>query len=112
MRTDEKNLLSHRGPGWLLVRDFDKHPVTEGVRYFGTQTGGRVVGDGVIARTSQDAWADAGLSPLYGEGNPGLTGDLQYSPAEEQGAQGILLAKDIDRGRVVSSVIRMRSAMP
>lgn len=96
-----KNLLSPSGNGWLLIRDFEPHPVTEGVRYFGMQTGGRVVGESVIARTSSDAWADAGLSPLYGEGNPGLTGDLKYSDSEEQGAQGVILAKSIDRGRVV-----------
>ena len=105
----KKNLLSPGGPGWLLVRDFDTHPVTAGVRYLGTQTGGRVVGEGVIARTSADAWADAGLSPLYGEGNPGLTGDLQFSASEESGAQGIVLAKTIDQGRVV--VISDQNAM-
>ncbi len=108
----EKNLLSHRGPGWLLVRDFDKHPVTEGVRYFGTQTGGRVVGDGVIARTSQDAWADAGLSPLYGEGNPGLTGDLQYSPAKNKARRASSWLKTSIEVEWLSSVIRMPSAMP
>lgn len=98
---NKKNLLARSGPGWLLIRDFDKHPVTDDVHFLGIQTGGRVVGEGVIARTSPDAWADAGLSPLYGEGNPGLTGDMQLSGSEEQGAQGILLAKTIDRGRVV-----------
>ncbi len=99
-RTDT-NKLAQGGPGWLLVRDFQQHPVTENVRFFATQTGGRVVGDGVIARTSPNAWADQGMSPLYGEGNPGLLGDLRMSDGEEQGAQGIVLAKTIGRGRVV-----------
>ena len=96
-----QTLLARSGPAWLLIRDFDKHPITDGVRYFATQTGGRVVGEGIIARTSGDAWADAGTAPLYGEGNPGLTGDLRSSDSEDQGAQGILQAKSIDRGRIV-----------
>ncbi len=56
----EKNLLAHSGPGWLLIRDFSEHPLTQNVRYFGIQTGGRVVGEGIVARTSSAAWADAG----------------------------------------------------
>ena len=97
----KKNLLSRHGPAWFVVHDFDKHPVTEGVRYYGMQSGGRVVGEGIIARTSPEAWADAGASPLYGEGNVGLSGDLRYSESEATGAQGVILAKSIDRGRVV-----------
>lgn len=97
----QANLLCDSGPAWLLIRNFEKHPVTDGIRFFGMQSGGRVVGDGIVARTSPDAWADDGLSPLYGEGNPGLSGDLKFTDSEEQGAQGVVLAKSIDRGRVV-----------
>lgn len=93
--------LAPTGAGWVLVRDIAEHPVTNGVRYFATQTGGRVAGEGVVAWTSDEAWADAGIAPLYGEGNMGLFGDMRYSDSEEQGKQGIILARGVGLGRVV-----------
>lgn len=93
--------LAPTRPSWLLVRKFESHPVTVGVRYFGAQTGGRVSGAGIVAWSSDQAWADAGAVPLYGEGNPGLFGDMSYAESEERGEQGIILARTIDNGRVV-----------
>ncbi len=94
-------MLTPTGAGWVLIRDFKPHAVTNNVRYCATQTGGRVVGEGVIAWTSDQAWADAGVVPLYGEGSPGLFGDMRLSDSEQQGAQGVLLARAVDHGRVV-----------
>lgn len=93
-------LLSATGNGWILVRDFEEHPVTAGVRHFATQTGGRVAGEGIVAWTSGQAWADAGSVPLYAEGDMGLYGDMRYSDNEEQGKQGIILARGVGLGRV------------
>ncbi len=93
--------LTPGGEGWLLVRQFEPHPVTESVRYLAIQTGGRVVGQSIVARTSPQAWADAGATPMYAEGPIGLYGDMKYSDSEESGAQGIVLARAIGQGRVV-----------
>jgi hypothetical protein len=93
-------MLAPGGAGWCLVRDFAEHPVTAGVRHFATQTGGRVAGEGIVAWTSDQAWADAGAVPLYGEGDMGLFGDMRYSDSEEQGKQGIILARGVGLGRV------------
>lgn len=99
-------VISPGSPGWLMARDFEPHPVNQGVRFFAMQTGGRVVtnaaaGDAVIAWTSDQAWADAGALPLYGEGPVGLYGDMRYSDSEEQGKQGIVLAHSVGQGRVI-----------
>ncbi|MCC6507496.1 MAG: hypothetical protein IT423_00205 [Pirellulaceae bacterium] len=99
--TEPSCLLSPGGSGWLLVRQFEPHPVTDGIDYFAIQTGGRVAGDGVVAWTSPQAWADVGAAPRYGEGNVGLFGDMRRTENEELGKQGIVLARTIDRGRVV-----------
>ncbi|MFO1062410.1 MAG: hypothetical protein U0892_00870 [Pirellulales bacterium] len=88
-------------PGWFMVQDFAKHPITDGIRNFYIQTGGHLVGDGIIAKTSSQAWADAGQVPLYGEGSPGLTGDMRYSDNEKKGPLGILVAQELGKGRIV-----------
>ncbi|HBE71887.1 MAG TPA: hypothetical protein DDW52_27410 [Planctomycetaceae bacterium] len=93
--------LSHTGNAWVVLRDFLEHPVTSGLRQVAFQTGGRVVGKGAVAFTEADAWADAGATPLYGEGNIGLYGDLQFSASEESGRQAMVLARSIGQGRVV-----------
>lgn len=92
--------LTPSSHGWILVREFATHPVTSDVRYFAMQTGGRVVGEGVVGWTSNEAWADAGDVPIYGEGNVGLYGDMRLADSEEQGKQGVVLARNIGLGRV------------
>lgn len=92
--------LALTGSGWIVVRDFALHPVTAGVRTFAIQTGGRLAGEGIVAWTSDEAWADAGSVPLYAEGDMGLFGDMRYSDSEEQGKQGIILARGVGLGRV------------
>lgn len=93
--------LSHAGNGWVLLRDFVNHPVTEDLRQIAFQTGGRVVGQGAVAFTEADAWADAGATPLYGQGDVGLYGDMQFSASEPSGRQAMVLARRIAQGRVV-----------
>lgn len=101
-RSDQR-MLTPGSPAWLVARDFRPHPITAQVRYWAMQTGGRVVGSpaDILVWTSDRAWADAGMSPLYGEGPVGLTGDMRYADSEESGPQGLLLAKTIGQGRVV-----------
>ncbi len=98
---DPMCMTTPSGSGWLCVRRFEDHPVTRNVHAFATQTGGRVAGDGIIAWSSDKAWADAGAVPLYGEGNVGLFGDMLPTDTEEQGRQGIVLARQVGNGRVV-----------
>ena len=92
--------LSDQGPGWLLIDQFQPHPITRTLHAIAIQTGGRVIGDSVIASTGPMAWADMGAVPFYGDGDIGLYGDMTYSSAEERGPQGIVLAQEIDAGRV------------
>ncbi len=98
---DRATSLSSTGSGWALIRDFAEHDITSDIRYVATQTGGRVIGEGEIAWTAEQAWADAGATPLYGEGDPGgLYGDWQLSVSEDTGKQAIALARDVGAGRV------------
>ncbi|GAB5404515.1 MAG: hypothetical protein Aurels2KO_27460 [Aureliella sp.] len=99
--TDHATSLSSTGSGWALIGDFADHEITAGIRFVATQTGGRVVGEGAIAWTAKEAWADKGATPLYGEGDPGgLYGDFQQSANEDAGKQAVALAKKVGGGRV------------
>lgn len=98
---EPSHLLTPTGNAWIAIRQFSPHPVTEGLSMLGLQTAGRVVGVDGVAHTTAAAWADAGAVPLFGEGNVGLIGDLQYSDAEDAGVQDVVLAREVDRGRIV-----------
>lgn len=97
---DPSYRLSASGTGWTLIDDFADHEITRGIRHVAIQTGGRVVGGGEIAWTSELAWADAGATPLYGDGDIGLYGDWRRSDGEGRGKQAIAQARVIGQGRV------------
>ncbi|MCA9193365.1 MAG: hypothetical protein KDB03_16450, partial [Planctomycetales bacterium] len=91
------------GNGWILIDRFAPHPITQSLRSIGIQTGGRVLSEqasDLLAATTENAWADMGSVPLYGEGDIGLYGDFLPSAAEDSGVQHVLLAKSIGKGRV------------
>lgn len=97
---DPAHRLSNFGTGWTLIDDFADHEITADVRNIATQTGGRVVGGGEIAWTAEDAWADSGATPLYGDGETGLYGDWRRSDGEDSGKQAVAQARQIGQGRV------------
>lgn len=113
-----KNTLS-TGNAWLLVSRFDPHPITEGLRRLGVQTGGTVDSRYAVAWTSDRAWADNWFCPPYLESRriidlksekkepqyeitgPGLYGNFTQDPDEPTGKLGVLLAKEFGKGRIV-----------
>jgi len=90
------------GNGWIAVTDFDTHPVTQGLSCIAQQSGGRIDNRYAVARTSKKAWADKWKPGDYLEGvSPGLFGDFKYNEGEIRGQLGIVLARQLGRGRIV-----------
>ncbi len=98
------------GNGWILIEDFSKHPLTEGLRRIAFQTGGLVDERFAVARTSPQSWADAWQTTAYAESNAmGFFGNFARDEGERSGPLGVVLAKEFDqefgqecgRGRIV-----------
>ncbi len=90
------------GNGWISVTRFTPHPVTRGLACLGIQTGGCVDARFALAWTSDKSWADAWSFGSYGEKNaPGFLGDFSRGPGEAAGPLGVVLAKTLERGRIV-----------
>ena len=95
------NTLS-AGNGWLKVSRFEKHPITDQLRFLGTQTGGTVDKRFAVAFTSEDAWPDNWICTPYFEGmTPGFYGNFMQDLDEPTGKLGVVLAKEHGKGRIV-----------
>jgi hypothetical protein len=89
------------GNGWITITSFVPHPVTAGLQAIGTQTGGTVDDRFAIARTSGLGWGDQwGYSPYGEKGNAGNYGNWKQDPGERTGPLGVLLAKELGKGRI------------
>jgi hypothetical protein len=90
------------GNGWIRIESFSDHPIVQGIRTLGIQTGGITDSRFGIAWTSPQGWGDLGRVPKYGEGQDvGFFGDFQQQPHERVGPLPVLSAKSIDKGRIV-----------
>jgi hypothetical protein len=90
------------GNGWIAVRRFARHPVTDSLRWIAFQSGGTVDGRHAIATTSSEAWGDLWQVRPYGDGvEPGYYGNFQKDPGERTGPLGVVLARQLGRGRIV-----------
>ena len=95
------NTLS-AGNGWLKISRFEKHPVTDRLRFLGTQTGGTVDKRFAVAFTSEDAWPDNWICTPYFHGmTPGFYGNFVQDLDEPTGKLGVVLAKEHGKGRIV-----------
>jgi hypothetical protein len=100
--TEEPPLTLGDGNAWIMVRDFVPHPVTAGLQILGMQTAGTVDGRYAVARTSPASWGDLWQVHPYGEGDVmGLFGNWEQDKGERNGPLGVVLAKEVGRGRVV-----------
>ncbi len=89
------------GNGWIRIESFSDHPIVQGVRTLGIQTGGVTDSRFGVAWTSPQGWGDLGRVPKYGEGQDvGFFGDFQQQPHERVGPLPVISAKSIDKGRV------------
>ncbi len=90
------------GNAWICIDQFEDHPLVSGLQHIGFQTGGVVDSRFAVAWTSDQGWADLGENPVYGAvSSMGLYGDMVQSTLEPTGRQGVVLAKNVDAGRVV-----------
>lgn len=90
------------GNGWLNISRFLPHPITRGVSSIGFQTGGAVDERFAVAHTSPQAWGDKWGAVAYGEGtDQGNYGNWLQDPDEPTGSLGVVMAKNVGRGRVV-----------
>lgn len=90
------------GNAWLSITRFRTHPVTEGLRRLGIQTGGRVDPRFAVALSSEQAWADRWATDAFGHANaPGFYGNFRREADEASGPLGVALARDFGRGRIV-----------
>ena len=99
---DEPPHLLGNGKGWITVTRFKPHPVTAGLKCLALQTSGCVDPRFAVATTSPRSWADAWSTGLYGEENaPGFCGNFSRDPGEPPGPLGVVLARQLGRGRIV-----------
>lgn len=90
------------GCAWILIEDFEPHPMTRGLRRIAFQTGGPVDDRFAVARTSKHSWADRWYCPPYGETEKmGFCGNFALDPQERRGPFGVVLAKEFGKGRIV-----------
>lgn len=89
------------GYGWIAIRDFRPHPVTRDLAWIAFQTGGRVDPRYAVAWTSEQSWADPWRTGIYGKENaPGFYGNMERDPGESPGPLGVVLARQLGRGRI------------
>ncbi|MHB8902636.1 MAG: hypothetical protein ACYC6Y_28080, partial [Thermoguttaceae bacterium] len=90
------------GNGWLRITNFSSHPITNGLRCLGFQTGGRLDPRYSVAWTSDRAWADEWAIGIYGNTSDiGNYGNFTRDDHEPLGPHGVVLAKEHGRGRIV-----------
>jgi hypothetical protein len=88
--------------GWITIEHFKPHPVTAGLRTIAFESGGTVDDRFAVATTSERAWGDASTMHPFGEGDtPGFYGNWKPDPGERTGMLGVVLAKQVGKGRVV-----------
>ena len=87
------------GLGWIMVRDFAEHPVTDGLEMITLQTGGPMEGGGVAFSSDQsfgDLWDPEDDGGYYG--NWTFDGDEEVEP---RGPLEVYSAVEYGEGRVV-----------
>ncbi|MFU8803065.1 MAG: hypothetical protein ACNA8W_04570 [Bradymonadaceae bacterium] len=88
------------GKGWIMIWDFDDHPVTDGVDMISFQTGGSFYTDHGVAFTSTDSfgdfWDEEQEAGYYG--NWTWDGDEDIEPL---GPLPVVAAAEYGQGRVV-----------
>ncbi len=90
------------GNGWLTITKFSPHPITEGLRRLGYQTGGRLDPRYSVAWTDKDAWADEWSISIYGQNSDGGNyGNFKRDDFEPFGPHGVVLAREFGKGRIV-----------
>ncbi len=90
------------GSGWLTITKFSPHPITEGLRRLGYQTGGRLDPRYSVAWTGDQAWADEWAISLYGQNSDGGNyGNFKRDDHEPLGPHGVVLAREFHEGRIV-----------
>lgn len=99
---DQTPLALGTGNGWILIENFDNHPITEGLQRILFQTGGCVDDRYAVAWTSENSWADAWQTSVYGEiGGMGFYGNWFQDEHERSGPLGVVLARQFEQGRIV-----------
>lgn len=90
------------GNGWIVVKRFAKHPITEGLRAYAMQTGCPVDDRYAVAFTSDRAWADQWSVMFYADTGdlPGHYGNWKPDPDERKGRLGVALAKELGKGKI------------
>lgn len=94
------------GPGWINISRFKPHPVSANLSVIGFHTGGPVDEQGGIAFSSEFSWGDKWGTAPYGEnsltfGNRGNYGNFVQDPGERKGPLSVIMARQIDKGKVV-----------
>ena len=98
----DKDQILGQGEGWIFIDNFDKnHPVVQGLREIAFQTGGGVDPRYAVAWSGPNSWQDAPGIPIYGEADVAYFGNFTPDPDEKQGKSGVVLAKDIGKGKIV-----------
>jgi len=94
------------GPGWINIRRFKAHPVTNELTIISFHSGGAVDVNGGIAFSSESSWGDQWATATYGEnclkfGNRGNYGNFIEDPGERKGPLSVVMAREIGSGKVV-----------
>jgi hypothetical protein len=89
------------GNGWIFIRDFRPHPITDGLKQVAFQTGGTVDSRFAVATISERGWGDQWSRVDYGEGPRGNYGNWTRDEGERTGRLGTILAKRFGGGRIV-----------
>ena len=96
-----ENALSKQ-PGWITITRFEKHAVTTGLSCIAFQAGGTVDDRFAVAKTSDQAWGDQWQWHPYGQDDkPGFYGNWLRDGNERHGPLGVVLAKELGKGRIV-----------
>lgn len=90
------------GNAWITVQTFKPHPVTEGLHCIAMQTGGTVDDRFAIATTTETGYGDAWVAhPYFENDSPGFFGNYKLDPGERTGKLGVVLAKELGKGKIV-----------
>ena len=90
------------GFGWLYVNKFSDSPVVHNLREIAFQTGGGVDPRYAVAWSSDKSWQDKANIPVYGEADLAYFGNFSRDADEPVGACACILAKTLERGKIVA----------
>jgi signal recognition particle receptor subunit beta len=90
------------GNGWVLLNHFKNHPITVNLESVVFQTGGTVDDQYAVATLSENGWGDYYEHIPWGHvSNRGFFGNWSREDFERQGKLGTILAKELDKGKIV-----------